>query len=271
MVGTADVMGWLDVGDEEEKIRIREAEFRRHFVPSGQQRVSTQMDQSGRCLAQSQFLNEIRNRLRHVVRFTGTSRQLSVVCQFKLFERELRGIVMRQPRPQLLYEGQHLRLMCRGSWEYADRCRGSGVVAIVAVTRHNELVLTEQFRPAIQKKVVDLAAGLAGDVAGEEDEAFERAARRELLEETGFEGDEFRFIFSGPTSAGMITEMVDFFLATDVRQTEAGGGDDSEEIHVHLVPLKRIIPWLKRKTTRKRCIDPKVYAALGILAHMKSG
>lgn len=172
------------------------------------------------------------------------------------------------PRKKLetLYRGQHLQLMKRGHWEFADRTKGSGVVAIVAVTENDELVLTEQFRPPVQKKVVDLPAGLAGDIVGSEAEAFELAAERELIEETGFAGENFEYIFSGPTSAGMVTEMIDFFLVRDVKQVAAGGGDETEDIKVHVIPLKKIGAWLKRKETTKTCVDPKVFAAMGILS-----
>ena len=172
---------------------------------------------------------------------------------------------MARTKLESLYEGNHLKLQQRGGWEFAARARGTGVVAVVAVTENNELVLTEQFRPPIQKKVVDLPAGLAGDIAGEENESFELAAKRELIEETGFVGDDFEYVFSGPSSAGMTTEMIDFYLVRNVVQVDAGGGDETEDINVHLIPLKKIAAWLKRKETTRTCVDPKVYAALGIL------
>ncbi len=173
---------------------------------------------------------------------------------------------MARKQVETLYQGKHLQLQKRGHWEFAARTQGTGVVAIVAVTAGQQLVLTEQFRPPVQKKVVDLPAGLAGDIAGEEQESFETAARRELIEETGFVHGAFKYIFSGPSSAGMTTEMIDFYLACDVEQVEEGGGDETEEIKVHVIPLKKIGAWLKRKETSKTCVDPKVYAALGILS-----
>ena len=97
------------------------------------------------------------------------------------------------------------------------------VVAVVAVTTENELVLTEQYRRPVRKRVVDLPAGLVGDIDGEEDEAFELAAQRELLEETGYQGEKFEYVFSGPSSAGMSTEMVAFYTARDVRKVADGG------------------------------------------------
>ncbi len=173
---------------------------------------------------------------------------------------------MARNRVEALYQGQHLQLLKHRNWEFAARANGTGVVAIVAVTEDEKLVLTEQFRPPVQKKVVDLPAGLAGDIAGEEEESFELAARRELIEETGFSGENFEYIFAGPTSAGMTTEVIDFYLARNVVQVEEGGGDETENIRVHVVPLNKIGNWLKRKETSKTCIDPKVYAALGILS-----
>jgi ADP-ribose pyrophosphatase len=173
---------------------------------------------------------------------------------------------MARTKVESLYEGNHLKLQQRGGWEFASRSRGTGVVAVVALTEQDELVLTEQFRPPIQKKVVDLPAGLAGDISGEENESFELAAKRELVEETGFVGVNFEYIFSGPSSAGMTTEMIDFYLVRNVVQIEAGGGDETEDIKVHVISLKKIAAWLKRKETTKTCVDPKIYAALGILS-----
>lgn len=162
--------------------------------------------------------------------------------------------------------GKHLQLLRERGWEFADRVRGRGVVAVIAVTDQDELVLTEQYRVPVKRRVVDLPAGLAGDVDGEEEEAFEVAARRELVEETGYDGETFEYAFSGPTSAGMTTEMMTFFIARNVRKVASGGGDDGEAIRVQVVPLKKIYRWLRKKETARTCVDPKVYAALGVLA-----
>ena len=173
---------------------------------------------------------------------------------------------MPRQKIETLFKGNHVKLVRRGHWEFADRTKGTGVVAVIAVTGNDEIVLTEQFRPPVQKKVVDLPAGLAGDIAGEESEGFELAAQRELIEETGFKGKSFEFIFSGPSSAGLTAEMIDFYLVNEVKQVSDGGGDESEDIKVRVVKLSKIAGWLKRKQTSRTCIDPKVYAALGVLS-----
>jgi len=162
---------------------------------------------------------------------------------------------------EVLAEGKYLKLVKAGCWEYADRTRGIRAVAIVAVTRNQELILTEQFRVPIGKPVIDLPAGLVGDEAGQEDEADELAARRELLEETGFEARTLKPIVSGPTTAGMATEIVTIYLATGVRQVNAGGGVTGEEIQVHVVPLTKVMSWLKRSARDGKLIDVKTHFA----------
>src|SRR5580704_13589060 len=86
-----------------------------------------------------------------------------------------------------LFEGKHIRMVARGDWEYAERKNVTGIVAIIAVTAEGKLLLVEQYRPPLGKTVIELPAGLAGDIAGQEGEAMVTAARRELLEETGYE------------------------------------------------------------------------------------
>jgi ADP-ribose pyrophosphatase len=168
----------------------------------------------------------------------------------------------RRGKREVLAAGKHLRLVNDNGWEYAERVNASGIVAIVALTRENDLILIEQYRPAIRKRVIEIPAGLAGDIPGEESEAFTKAARRELLEETGYRAHKLEPLFRGPPSAGMSTEMIDFYLARNVRRVGEGGGDHHEDIQVHVVPLEEAATWLRKKDTARRCIDPKVYTGL---------
>ncbi len=165
------------------------------------------------------------------------------------------------PERKILAAGNHLQLVSVDGWEYAERTNCRGVVAVVAVTEDRQLILTEQYRPPVQRRVIDLPAGLAGDIAGEELEPLERAAKRELREETGYDAEGFEFLFRGPTSAGLTNEVISFF--PQVRcAVDAGGGDDSEDIIVHTVPLVTIDDWLASFSPATTLVDPKVYTAL---------
>jgi ADP-ribose pyrophosphatase len=165
-------------------------------------------------------------------------------------------------RKTTLGAGRFLQLVSVNGWEYTERVNSTGVVVVAAVTDQDELVLTEQFRPPVHRRVIDLVAGLAGDVKGAETEALATAARRELLEEAGFEADRMIELARGPSSAGLTSEIVTFFEATSLTRKNSGGGDESEDIVVHLVPLHSITDWLNRRQTEGCYIDPKIYLAL---------
>ena len=158
-----------------------------------------------------------------------------------------------------LFEGKFLRVKKNGPWEYVERCKASGGVAVLAVTENQELVLVEQFRIPLYQRVIEIPAGLAGDMEGE---AQAEAAKRELLEETGFEARHMEFLTQGPSSAGLATEVVSFFRARGLNRVAEGGGDASEEIQVHLVPLQELHSWIDAKLAEGCMVDFKVYAAL---------
>lgn len=164
-----------------------------------------------------------------------------------------------------LHEGRFLEMFERGGWEYVDRVGSSGVVVILAVTDANELVLVEQHRIPVDAKVIELPAGLAGDLPDARDEDFAEAARRELLEETGFEAANIEFLCEGPPSAGLTSEIQTLLRATGLQKTGPGGGDETEEITVHTVDLDELEDWLSAATERGCLIDPKIYAGLYFL------
>lgn len=167
---------------------------------------------------------------------------------------------------RVLGSGRHLTLVSDSGWEYVKRRGSTGVVAIVAVTDDSKLLLVEQYRPAVGRRVIDLPAGLVGDEAEQASERGETAARRELLEETGYRTDGLSRLVETPTSPGLTSEIVTFFLAKTVEKVDSGGGVGSEQIVVHEIPLKAIDDWLSEQIDRNVLIDVKVYAGLRLLS-----
>ncbi|NNE91833.1 MAG: NUDIX hydrolase [Verrucomicrobiales bacterium] len=173
---------------------------------------------------------------------------------------------------ELLHGGKFIELrQTTGDrpWEFANRPNAKGVVAVLAVTDDKRVVLTEQFRPPVEKNVIELPAGLAGDIPLQEDEPLETAARRELKEETGYEAKSWKPLGDTPTSAGLSTEVVTFFYATGLTRVSDGGGDSSEDIKVHIVHQSDIPKWCNDRRAEGKLIDFKIYAAL-YLAKSKS-
>lgn len=163
---------------------------------------------------------------------------------------------------RVLHEGRFLRLAARGGWEFVERTNAQGVVVVIAVTDQGELVLIEQERRPVGAPVIELPAGLSGDDPGSHGEELASAARRELLEETGYQADDLELVTRGPTSAGLTSEVITVFRARGVRRVAAGGGVEGEAITIHHVPLAEVPAWLDAAQARGALVDPKVYAAL---------
>jgi ADP-ribose pyrophosphatase len=159
------------------------------------------------------------------------------------------------------YRGRYLSLLERDGWEFASRSNASGVVVIVAVTDGGELVLVEQYRLPVQARVLELPAGLVGDLE-DRDETELEAAGRELIEETGYAAGQLEILMASPSSAGMSDEIITFVLATDLQRVGPGGGDASEDIEVLAVSLEQVDVWLEEQRAAGKPMDPKIFAAL---------
>lgn len=155
-----------------------------------------------------------------------------------------------------------MRLVRKGRWEYAERNVARGAVVIVPITEERELVLIEQHRVPIGGRIIELPAGLVGDIAGEPIHDWGLVAKRELLEETGFRARRVKRLSAGPVSAGFSSETVAFYLATGLVREHAGGGVDHEEISVHVVPIDKVEGWLKRRERAGLQIDQKIFAGM---------
>lgn len=161
-----------------------------------------------------------------------------------------------------LFTGKFLTLIKEGHWEYAERVNATGAAIIVAVTDEQKLLLVEQYRIPVHARTIELPAGIIGDEPGAANELFADAARRELLEETGYSASHMEALTHGPASSGLTSETVTIFRATGLRRTGKGGGVAHEEITVHEVPLTNVDEWLERQAKSGALIDPKIYAGL---------
>ncbi len=169
---------------------------------------------------------------------------------------------MAPPKKKTLVAGKYLRMVSVGGWEFVERVGSSGVVAVVAVTDADEIVLTEQVRRSVAARVIDLPAGLIGDGKEFRDEQATVAGRRELIEETGYDATRFKVLGQSPTSPGLTSETVVFVRATGLKKVGDGGGVDGEDITVHIVKIASAEGWLRRRAGRGVQVDCKAYAGL---------
>jgi ADP-ribose pyrophosphatase len=158
-----------------------------------------------------------------------------------------------------LGRGNWLELVRDGRWEFVRRVNVTGVVAMIAISDADEVVLVEQLRPALGRPCIEIPAGLVGDEDAGED--MLDAAKRELEEETGYKAAHWTRLFDGAASGGLTTEIITFYLARGLTKVSEGGGDGHEDITVHVVPLATLAEWLDRKASQGLAIDAKVYIA----------
>jgi ADP-ribose pyrophosphatase len=163
---------------------------------------------------------------------------------------------------QILVETPYLRLIAREGWYFVERPHVSGVVTVVAVTDEGRLILVEQPRPPMGSTTIELPSGLVGDEPEHAHEGLAAGARRELLEETGYDAATMELVATCATTPGMTNEMVSIFRAGGLRKVTAGGGVGGERIHVHEVPLAEADTWLAARAANGTPIAVKVYAGL---------
>ena len=157
------------------------------------------------------------------------------------------------------WEGEYLRIVRDGRWEFVERC--GGVHAVVIIAEHDgKVVLVEQARvPLGGRKCIEMPAGLVGD---EDDKGVEETAIKELEEETGFTADHIEVIGEFFSSPGMVAEGFTLVRARGLRRVGEGGGNDHEEIEVHLVPRDDIPAFVERKQAEGCAIDTKMLLLL---------
>ncbi|MDY0021113.1 NUDIX hydrolase [Arenimonas caeni] len=169
----------------------------------------------------------------------------------------------------VMCEGEYLRLVRRGHWEYAERTNAGSAVIVIAVTPEQKLLFVEQYRIPMGANTIEMPAGLVGDL--EATDTMEEAARRELLEETGWLASEVKVLMVGPSSSGMSNELVAFVRARGLTRVHAGGGDETEDITVHEVAVADAPRWLVAKMAEGYAMDPKLWAGLWLLDRNPDG
>ena len=165
----------------------------------------------------------------------------------------------------ILHKGKYLNLICEDNWEYVKRNQCSGIVVIVPMTRSGKVIFVEQFRRPVEAQVIEWPAGLVNDKILSDPETMEAAARRELLEETGYEAEHLSLLVGGPVSSGLSSEIITFYQALDAIKKGPGGGDATESIKVHEIPLRDADVWLYEMGKKGFLVDPKVYVGLYFL------
>ncbi len=157
------------------------------------------------------------------------------------------------------YEDRHGHVR---KWEAVDRINSAGVVVVIPVTDGKELVLIRQYRPALDRYVIELPAGLV-----ESGEDYVEAGKRELIEETGYAAGAVSLLTEGVVSTGINAEMWKIVLALDVKEVPEEvladhPSDDNEDIEVIKTPLESVYETLESYKDNGDVIDLRIFGLL---------
>ena len=158
----------------------------------------------------------------------------------------------------LLLEYRDAKGEVRG-WEAVERVNCNGIVVIIPVTVEGDLLLIRQFRPVLDSYVIEFPAGL-----NDKGETLVEAARRELIEETGYTSEAFELIAEGPVSSGLSTEVLTVFLARDAvlappSLRERFPIEETEAIEVIWTPLTSAYETIAEYRGKGDAVDLKIY------------
>ena len=103
-------------------------------------------------------------------------------------------------------------------------------VNIIAITKDGQIVMERQYRHALGNTCYELPCGVI-----EKGETPLEAAKRELLEETGFAGGEWQEWMTLSPNPATSTNLAHSFLATGVEKVSGQHLDATEDIDVYLL------------------------------------
>ncbi len=119
-----------------------------------------------------------------------------------------------------------------------DVVENGDYVTVAAFTKDQEAILVRQFRPGPEQELVSFSEGYIDAT-----ETPEQAARRELLEETGYKAGKITLLKRLRTAYS--TENHYCLVATDCRYLQAPQLDEAEEITTFTMPLDEFKRYIK--------------------------
>lgn len=113
-------------------------------------------------------------------------------------------------------------------------------INVIALTKEGKMVMVDQYRHALGETHYELVAGVI-----DQGETPLEAAKRELSEETGFEGGEWQLFMTlspNPTNHNNLSYT---FLATGVEKRREQHQEPTEDIGVHVMEQEQVMEMLR--------------------------
>ena len=95
-------------------------------------------------------------------------------------------------------------------WDFIEH---KGAAAVVAVREDGKLLMVRQYRNALERETLEIPAGGLNERTGPTD----KAAMRELSEETGYTCEKVELLTSIYTTVAFCNEKIDIYVARDLK------------------------------------------------------
>ena len=163
------------------------------------------------------------------------------------FEKERQSLEEKKLSRQEIFTGHIVHLvkdtvsLPNGSEATREVILHNGAVCVVPITEDNEIIMERQFRYPFNDVIWEIPAGKLD--SAEEDPLL--AAKRELLEETGYTAKEFKFIGIYYPSPAILSEKIYMYVATGLTLGERDL-DEDEFLDVVKLPFDEVVEMIKR-------------------------
>ena len=151
----------------------------------------------------------------------------------------------KQLNSQLMYNGDFIQvlkdavLLPDGSTSTREYITHPGAVAVLALLDNGKLVMERQYRYPLHREFIELPAGKI-----DHGEDILVTAKRELLEETGYEANEWIHLTTAWPCIGYSDERMEYFLARGLKHV-GDKLDDGEFLEVFELSLSEAIEWVR--------------------------
>jgi len=132
-------------------------------------------------------------------------------------------------------------------------------VAAVPLTPEGEIVLIEQYRHPVGCILLDIPGGLI-----DEGEDAEAAVKREVMEETGYQADDFKLICQFYTDPSMTPQQITLYQASGLIKIAEAQPEKSTLINVHLLSPNTVLNIINSKSDKKYRIASS-WSLIGLL------